>query len=208
MTDLLRPPWPHPRCPQERSIHVLLTAVKSCASNRPAPRDCCPRFRVLASAAHGRHPRFVRALLARGGSAARHVATHREERGAGRGRVLLPCLGQRHGHSHGGRPRPRGHGGTYTARAKTFGAVRAVYSDPLHAAIYTHGHVDHACGLPPFLEEARAKGWPEPSIVGHPNISARFDRYRLTAPWNGLINSKQFSTRSVWPTEYDYPTVV
>src|SRR6266540_4208552 len=33
MTDLLGPPWPYPRCPQERSIHVLLTAVKSCASN-------------------------------------------------------------------------------------------------------------------------------------------------------------------------------
>src|SRR3990172_474643 len=33
MTDLLGPPWPYPRCPQERSLHVLLTAVKSCASN-------------------------------------------------------------------------------------------------------------------------------------------------------------------------------
>ncbi len=31
MIDLLRPPWPYPRCPQARSIHVLLTAVKSCA---------------------------------------------------------------------------------------------------------------------------------------------------------------------------------
>src|SRR5438876_6606330 len=40
--------------------------------------------------------------------------------------------------------------GTYTARATTFAAVRAVEPGPLHAAVYTHGHVDHACGLPPF----------------------------------------------------------
>src|SRR4030095_7096963 len=58
---------------------------------------------------------------------------------------------------------------------------------------------------------ARAKTFaavPTASIVGHRNIAGRFDRYRLTAPWNGLINSRQFSTRSAWPTEYDYPTVV
>ena len=65
-----------------------------------------------------------------------------------------------------------------------------------------------AWGLPPFLEEARAKGWPEPSIVGHRNIAARLDRYRRTAPWNGLIDARQFSIRASWPTEYDYPTVV
>ena len=47
--------------------------------------------------------------------------------------------------------------GTYAARAKTFAAVRAVEPGPLHAAVYTHGHVDHACGLPPFLDEARSR---------------------------------------------------
>jgi len=98
--------------------------------------------------------------------------------------------------------------GNYTARARTFAAVRAVDASPLHAAVYTHGHADHACGLPPFLEEARDAGRPAPLIVGHRNIAARFDRYRLTAPWNGLINSRQFSVNVTWPTEYDYPTVV
>ena len=98
--------------------------------------------------------------------------------------------------------------GTYTARAQTFATVRAVDPSPLHAAVYTHGHVDHACGLPPFLEEARETGRPEPLIIGHRNVAARFDRYRLTAPWNGLINSRQFSVSSTWPTAYDYPNVV
>jgi glyoxylase-like metal-dependent hydrolase (beta-lactamase superfamily II) len=80
--------------------------------------------------------------------------------------------------------------GSFASRARTFSAVRRVDGGPLRAAVYTHGHVDHACGLPPFLEEARAKGWPAPSVVGHRNVAARFDRYRLTAPWNGIINAR------------------
>jgi alkyl sulfatase BDS1-like metallo-beta-lactamase superfamily hydrolase len=94
------------------------------------------------------------------------------------------------------------------ARAKTFAAVRAIDPAPLHAAIYTHGHVDHACGLPPFLEEARARGWPRPRIVGHRNIVARFDRYRTTNGFNALINARQFSIPPSWPTDYDYPDTV
>ena len=97
--------------------------------------------------------------------------------------------------------------GSYGGRANTFAAVRAIDPGRLHAAVYTHGHVDHACGLSPFLEEARERGWPAPAIVGHRNVAARFDRYRLMAPWNGLINSRQFSIAAVWPTTYDYPTV-
>src|SRR5215813_7861931 len=98
--------------------------------------------------------------------------------------------------------------GSYASRARTFTAVRAVDRRPVHAAVYTHGHVDHACGLPPFLKEAREEGWPAPIVVGHRNIAARFDRYRRTAPWNGLINSRQFSIAATWPTTYDYPDVV
>jgi alkyl sulfatase BDS1-like metallo-beta-lactamase superfamily hydrolase len=96
----------------------------------------------------------------------------------------------------------------YAARARTFGAVRAIDPAPVFAAVYTHGHADHACGLPPFLDEAREKGWPRPRIVGHRNVARRFDRYRVTAPWNGLINARQFSIPPSWPTEYDYPDTV
>ena len=39
----------------------------------------------------------------------------------------------------------------YVARDRTFAAVRAIDPAPVHAAIYTHGHADHAFGLPPFL---------------------------------------------------------
>ena len=43
----------------------------------------------------------------------------------------------------------------YVAREKTFAAVRAIDPAPVHTAVYTHGHADHALGLPPFLAEAR-----------------------------------------------------
>jgi alkyl sulfatase BDS1-like metallo-beta-lactamase superfamily hydrolase len=95
--------------------------------------------------------------------------------------------------------------GNYAARDKTFAAVRAVDAAPVTTAIFTHGHVDHACGLPPFLAEARERGWPRPSIVAHRNVPARFDRYRATAELNGRVNARQFSIPVSWPTDYDYP---
>ena len=96
----------------------------------------------------------------------------------------------------------------YRAREKTFAAVRAIDPAPLHAAIYTHGHADHACGLPPFLAEARDTGRPRPTIVGHRAVAARFDRYKATADWNAQINARQFSIPPSWPREYDYPDTV
>ncbi|HET8576704.1 MAG TPA: alkyl sulfatase dimerization domain-containing protein [Methylomirabilota bacterium] len=95
--------------------------------------------------------------------------------------------------------------GNFAARDRTFAAVRVVDPGPVIAAVYTHGHVDHACGLPPFLAEASGKGWRRPRIVGHRNVARRFDRYRATAPFNALINARQFSVAPAWPTEYEYP---
>ena len=96
----------------------------------------------------------------------------------------------------------------YQARAKTFAAVRAIDPAPVHAAIYTHGHADHACGMPPFVEEATSKGWPRPRIVGHRAVAARFDRYKATADWNARVNARQFSIPPTWPREYEYPDTV
>jgi glyoxylase-like metal-dependent hydrolase (beta-lactamase superfamily II) len=52
----------------------------------------------------------------------------------------------------------------YAARDRTFALVRSLDRRPLFAAIYTHGHADHALGLPPFLAEARDRGWPRPGL--------------------------------------------
>ena len=98
--------------------------------------------------------------------------------------------------------------GNFRARDKTFATVRSWDTAPLAAAIYTHGHVDHACGLPPFLAEAAAQRRPRPHVVAHRDVAARFDRYRATAPYNALINARQFSIPPAWPTDYDYPDTV
>ena len=63
----------------------------------------------------------------------------------------------------------------------SFDAVRRWSGGRLHTAVYTHGHVDHAYGLPPFLSEARGRGWQPPRIVGHENILPRMQRYVRTA---------------------------
>src|SRR5918996_4840816 len=96
----------------------------------------------------------------------------------------------------------------YAARERTFALVRSIDAAPIFAAIYTHGHADHALGLPPFLAEARERGWPRPRIVGHRNVAARFTRYRKTNAYNALINARQFGIAPVWPMDYDEPDVV
>jgi alkyl sulfatase BDS1-like metallo-beta-lactamase superfamily hydrolase len=96
----------------------------------------------------------------------------------------------------------------YAARERTFGLVRSLDVAPLFAAIYTHGHADHALGLPPFLAEARTRGWRRPAIVGHANVAARFARYRATNGYNALINARQFGIAPTWPMDYDAPDVV
>jgi alkyl sulfatase BDS1-like metallo-beta-lactamase superfamily hydrolase len=76
----------------------------------------------------------------------------------------------------------------------------------LHTAVYTHGHVDHVFGVGPFEAEGKT---PRPVVVAHEDLPARFDRYKLTAGWNGCINIRQFQMPGLrWPTQYRYPDVV
>ncbi len=86
--------------------------------------------------------------------------------------------------------------------------VRGWRTAPLLAAVYTHGHVDHATGMGPFDDEARASGAPRPRVYAHEAVAARFDRYKLTAGWNAAINARQFRVPGLrWPTEYRYPDI-
>src|SRR5258706_6771448 len=43
------------------------------------------------------------------------------------------------------------------AQQRSFDAVRGYSADRLHTPIYTHGHVDPAYGLPPFIAEAKQR---------------------------------------------------
>jgi alkyl sulfatase BDS1-like metallo-beta-lactamase superfamily hydrolase len=88
----------------------------------------------------------------------------------------------------------------------SFDAVRKWNGDRLHTAIYTHGHVDHAYGLPPFLEEAGTRGWQAPRIVGHANVLPRMQRYVRTEGYNTIINTRQFGYQTQWPVHFQAPT--
>jgi alkyl sulfatase BDS1-like metallo-beta-lactamase superfamily hydrolase len=71
-------------------------------------------------------------------------------------------------------------------------SLRAWSDDPVRSIVYTHGHRDHAAGCRTFVDEAEARGDPDPDIVGHENVAARFERYQLTDGYNAVINRRQF----------------
>ncbi len=84
--------------------------------------------------------------------------------------------------------------------------LRAWSRRPLHTAVFTHGHIDHVFGVELYEEEARTNGWPAPRVVAHEAIGARFERYRMTAGYNAVINQRQFKVPGLrWPTEYRIP---
>jgi len=89
-----------------------------------------------------------------------------------------------------------------------FRAVRAWSTQPLHSAVYTHGHVDHVFGLQPFEQEAEALGHPKAQVVAHEAVAQRFERYVLTNGYNALINQRQFGfpvpffPKESWPDKF------
>jgi glyoxylase-like metal-dependent hydrolase (beta-lactamase superfamily II) len=82
-------------------------------------------------------------------------------------------------------------------------AVRKWSDAPLHSAVYTHGHVDHAFGLRAFLDAGD-----QPQIIAQENCPLRFRRYHLTHGWNARINQRQFSLpEPAFPRHFDWPTL-
>jgi alkyl sulfatase BDS1-like metallo-beta-lactamase superfamily hydrolase len=84
-------------------------------------------------------------------------------------------------------------------------AVRAWSRAPVRYVVFTHGHVDHVMGVDAFDREADAAGLPRPQVVAHEAVLERFEVYRRTAGYNGLINHRQFGVPPVWPAEYRLP---
>ncbi len=95
---------------------------------------------------------------------------------------------------------------SFFAAPAVHASLRAWRDVRLDTAVFTHGHVDHCFGVELYEERARTEGWRAPRVVAHEAITARFDRYRETAGYNGVINQRQFRLpRPTFPTEFRYP---
>ena len=95
--------------------------------------------------------------------------------------------------------------GVFHAKA-VHATIRTWSNRPLHTAIFTHGHIDHVFGVDLYEEEARTNGWPAPRVIAHTAIAERFERYRMTAGYNAVINQRQFKAPGLrWPTNYRMP---
>jgi glyoxylase-like metal-dependent hydrolase (beta-lactamase superfamily II) len=95
--------------------------------------------------------------------------------------------------------------GVFHARA-VHETLRRWSPSRLDTAIFTHGHIDHVFGVDLYEEEAATNGWAPPRVVAHELVPERFDRYRLTAGYNAVINQRQFKAPGLrWPVEYRYP---
>jgi alkyl sulfatase BDS1-like metallo-beta-lactamase superfamily hydrolase len=95
--------------------------------------------------------------------------------------------------------------GGYFNQAATVELLRKFSPDRVNTAIYTHGHVDHACGTSAIVADAQKNKVARPRVVGHRGVAARFDRYKRTAGYNNVVNTRQFNRPAAWPTEYVYP---
>ncbi len=85
-------------------------------------------------------------------------------------------------------------------------SLRAWRDVRLDTAVFTHGHVDHCFGVDLYEADAVERGWAPPRVVAHEAITARFDRYRETKGYNGIINQRQFQLpRPAFPTNFRYP---
>jgi alkyl sulfatase BDS1-like metallo-beta-lactamase superfamily hydrolase len=85
-------------------------------------------------------------------------------------------------------------------------AVREWSPLPLHTVVFTHGHVDHVFGVDRYEADNAAAGAAPVRVVAHEAVPDRFDRYRATAGYNGIINQRQFSLPEAhWPVDYRYP---
>ena len=66
-------------------------------------------------------------------------------------------------------------------------AIAGWSTTPVSHIVYTHGHADHVGGSVAF-----DAAYDDITVVGHENVSRRFERYRFTNDWNLLINARQF----------------
>ncbi len=86
--------------------------------------------------------------------------------------------------------------GMVAAGPKVFEEIRKRTDAPLNTVVFTHGHLDHAFGLAPWLEAGE-----KPRVIAHENVARRYRTYMKTGPMNVHINRVQFGIEAdiTWP---------
>ena len=92
--------------------------------------------------------------------------------------------------------------GSFLLAEPTRVALRTATRDPVHTAVWTHGHVDHCFGVERYEAEA---GAPRVHVIAHEGVARRHARYQLTHGWNAAINARQFRTQAGFPREFRAP---
>jgi uncharacterized sulfatase len=83
--------------------------------------------------------------------------------------------------------------GTRRARRARCSSPCAEITDaPVHAIVYSHGHLGYNNAVPTWLEDAERRGDPPPRIIAHENLVRRWRRYRETEPLQKLFIELQF----------------
>jgi uncharacterized sulfatase len=71
-------------------------------------------------------------------------------------------------------------------------ALREITDAPVHAIVYSHGHLGYNSGVGVWLEDAERRGDPPPRRIAHENLVRRWRRYRETEPLQKLFIELQF----------------
>jgi len=67
------------------------------------------------------------------------------------------------------------------------------FSDaPLHAIVYSHGHLGYNSAVNIWLEHAEERGDPKPRLIAHENLVKRWHRFTNTAPLQQMFIELQF----------------
>src|SRR4051812_31494088 len=91
--------------------------------------------------------------------------------------------------------------GSFVLAEPTRAALRKATPDPVHTAVWTHGHVDHCFGVELYEAEHATKV----HVIAHEAVPRRFERSALTRGWNHAINRRQFQTGAQFPGTFRAP---
>ena len=72
-------------------------------------------------------------------------------------------------------------------------SLRQISQAPVHALVYSHGHIGYNAGVPQWLEHAQQRGDAPPRVIAQRNVLRRYARYRETEPLQYRMAEMQFN---------------